>query len=603
MPTFREEFDGKIKDILEANKDFSNYTDAQVREVGKTIGGFNKELTEATKDAENSITDLESLSDFTAFATQVKGRVDNIVASEKALSEKKAEADAILNAFNEPEAVVEETPVAEEAPEAEAEEAPMADKEAEAEETPVAEEPKAEEAAVEEEPESLSDKGVSFTPKSSKNETQEEAPLVELSITGQTGSQKFTDQKEFHAAVKNAFYKKAKTFVNSNKVTGKEGMSLLNIKNLAAKENVFQAESLADFEEKMRSIVDVKTKFSADVIQAGTGACGLPEIDYTVRVQGCADTPVEDSIPTVFGDGRDWQYYVEQEYQDYKGDFEAGRETYTSAEDVSGVKYPKPCVTVGCIESATCTIEAQSFCTLHSNWKQMAAPEQFEAAVLMAANSFAGQEEQAWMQKFYDKANADGHVLGLLPYLDGDSASNTIISQLLNITGRLESRGRFCSTESYTLYAPTTVRSVLAEDLYRNGGLSGATTVEALLSAISTKFNVNIVWYKDPFGETAAANVVAGEPTMPFADITGADYRLPRNYRFLLVRNGSVVKRDSGSIDLGMIRTETDIEQNTFRFFNENFKNLCFLSNGIYVFDSVLCPNGVLPGRRVMDCA
>jgi hypothetical protein len=595
--SIKQKFEQKIEDLLKKNTDFSTFTDAEVKNVSTSIAELHGEL-KTVESKDFSIGDLENIESFTEFATSIKARMDKIVEAERVAQEKVTKANDILGSFSvetpEVEEIV-EAPKADEAEEVEKVEDVKEDSTVEAKETVEATN---EDVATETTPEVVAEVK-DFTPKASKKVETAGETIATVNVAGDSAEHNFSDEKELKKFIINSYANKAKRY-GSNVTADKD--ILVSVTDTRFKE--FDATSLDEFRDNFRNIVDEKTQTLATTIKAGTGACGLPEVSTNITVLGCDDTPVEDSLAVIRGDGRNWQFYAEQEFADYATLYEGGTNFYTSADDISGAKYPKECIIEGCADTATCEIEARHYCVKHSNWTVMTSPENYGAALERASNAWSRITEQYWMQKIHDKAVADGHKLGTLPYLAGDNAVNSFISTISNLVARLKSRGRFCGVTGWTLYAPSTVKYLLQEDLMRANGFANGPSINQVLATLSAEFGINVVFYIDLFGTTAAANLTAaGETTMPMSDVTGSQFMLPRQYRFALVRNGSLVKRDAGTINLGVVRTETDIENNMFGTFFEDFKNLCFLGKGTYVFDIDMCPNGVKPAEFSISCA
>jgi hypothetical protein len=601
--------EAKIKAFTEGNKEYSSSTDAEIKTLSKEITALHGEIKAGVEAKEFEIGELEGIEAFTDIASGVKVRMDKIVAVQTELAAKNAAAEEALKAFDATVQASEEVEVpevdakADESDEKADEDEDSKEDEADEKAEDTKEETETPEVEVETKQASVTVKeNKSFTPKSKKAVTETSGEVFATAgIPDSNNFKEFSDKKELKKFVTKTFLDRMQRF-NGNVKTSVEGSQLVSIQSAAPE---FAPKSLDEFRDGFKNLVADKAQFNADVIKAGTGACGLPEISYNINVLGCADTPVEDSFTVVRGDGRAWQFYAEQEFADYSADYEAGTASHTSAEDIAGTNYPKVCVVETCSDSAICEIEARHYCVKHSNWTLMTAPEQYEAALERAANSWARIGERELMQKVHDRANADGHKLGLLPYLVGQSAVDSFVSTISNLVGRLRARGRFCNSQGYTLYAPETVKNVLAEDLARRFGFTSGPSVNEVFSRLSSAYNISTVFYVDQFGETALSNTTtSGDPTMPTADVTGSAFVLPRQYRFALIRDGSVVLRDAGTINLGVTRTQADIANNMFGMFEEDFKNLCFLSNGTYLFDIDLCPNGVeAPRGTAIACA
>lgn len=333
---------------------------------------------------------------------------------------------------------------------------------------------------------------------------------------------------------------------------------------------------------------------------ASGGACAPRRQEYAINVIGGAAQSVGDSLVSVTSDGKGVSFFRDLEFSTMTTNWSGGINSYTEAQDISAANYPKGIATVTCPTVSTCDKEIREKGIRFGNWMSWAFPELISAIQEGGNAQFARHLEEKRLTAIYDYANTLSNVL--VDTSQNLDASINFVDKILRIVTADRRDNRLGDGQRYIAYIPRWARAQFQVGMISMlDGLGDGLSVEAGAFEILRRWNVDIVFYDDAFksGTGTAGNL----PTSIQAAVGTTVPLWQTTVRVGLVRDNAVYLDRGPTLDLGLVRTQSDIEQNNYTLFYETLEGICFKNKGVFVLDLLVCPNGAQAGTVTPSCA
>jgi hypothetical protein len=245
------------------------------------------------------------------------------------------------------------------------------------------------------------------------------------------------------------------------------------------------------------------------------------------------------------------------------------------ATDNASSPYPKLAMRANCLTPVDCEQRANWLEIVWDNLGSMAWPE-FVAGVRRAGDiALANQMDELRLQDWFDAADSAGALL--TPTAQPYNANHQVLKQVIDIVQNDRSDKRDWEAP-YVVAAPKWLDGALVSETL--GTVAIASGQEAITEArgrIFREYGITFVGYLGRFGVTAAANLTNhGYPTKLPALADGAIPQAPCEARLGIARDDAGFERIGEELNLGVLRTETDLQNNDFRTFYETWNRLCF---------------------------
>lgn len=333
---------------------------------------------------------------------------------------------------------------------------------------------------------------------------------------------------------------------------------------------------------------------------ASGGACAPRRQEYAINVIGGDAQPVGDSLVSVTSDGKGVSFFRDLEFSTMTTNWSGGINSYTEAQDISAANYPKGLASVTCPTASTCDKEIREKGIKFGNWMTWAFPELVSAIQEGGNAQFARHLEEKRLSAIYDYANTLSNVL--VDTSQNLDASINFVDKILRIVTADRRDNRLGDGQRYIVYLPRWARAQLQIGMIAMlDGLGDGLSVEGAALEILRRWNVDVVFYDDAFksGTGTAGNL----PTSIQAAVGTTVPLWQTTVRVGLVRANAVYLDRGPTLDLGLVRTQSDIEQNNYTLFYETLEGICFKNKGVFVLDLLLCPNGAQAGTVTPTCA
>ena len=324
-------------------------------------------------------------------------------------------------------------------------------------------------------------------------------------------------------------------------------------------------------------------------LKASGGPCVVPRQEFGFATIGGDCEPVGAVLPRVQSDAKGVSFYQDVDVFD-DVPLTNGVNIYTAAQDISGAAYPKGCATLDCPTPIVCDKDIIEKCLRIGNWVDKAWPEYVDAMQVALDTHLANVAEEYRLNKIWTQANTYGN------YFNETVQPLGLTDNLLDIILRyvtLDRAGiRDCSATRYNVILDEYVAPMLAVDIARrlNFG-TDRLSIDAAVFELLRAENINISFKKgrDDFGTgaagTALGTIIGTGPTLPAWKTTT---------RIAIFRDGTIVEEMGPELDLGVYRTQDDIEQNNYSMFMEYWTSVCFRNKHVFVVDAPICPNGAV---------
>lgn len=356
-----------------------------------------------------------------------------------------------------------------------------------------------------------------------------------------------------------------------------------------------------------------------DLIRQAAGELCAPVLtDYAVPVIGSEAQPIGGIFPNAAGGTADQmktlnfvQAMTFDDFTDVTTDTTWGTAGGGATADTVGIgsatatqnalaldnpssPYPKLAMVANCPTFVTCEQRAVWLEVQYDNLGSMAWPE-FVAAVRRGGDiALANFMDALRLEDWYQAAAANGAVLD--PIAQAVNANHNYLRSLLNIISTDRSNKRDWETP-YVVAQPAFLDPVLAaEQLGTAAFAGGSRAITEARDQIARDYNITFVNYLGRFGTTADAYLTDdGNDTVLPALADGDTPDMPCQVRVGIARDDAGFNRIGDTLNLGMLRTESDLENNNWTTFWETWQRLCFRIPPI-VADIQVNPNMLIQG-------
>lgn len=265
------------------------------------------------------------------------------------------------------------------------------------------------------------------------------------------------------------------------------------------------------------------------------------------------------------------------------------------ATDNASSPYPKLAMEANCPTFVTCEQRATWLEIKYDNLGSMAWPEFVEAVRRGGDIALANYLDSLRLEDWYQAAENGGSTLGSVA--QAVNANHNYLTTILNIVQTDRSNKRDWDTP-YVVVQPAFTDSLLAaEQLGTAAFAGGQRAITEARDQIARDYNISFVNYLGRFGTTSAAYLTeyGYDTILPDLPADSAAPLMPCQVRVGIARDDAGFNRMGDTLNLGVLRTETDLENNFWRTFYESWQRLCFRIPPI-VADINVNPNMLLEG-------
>ena len=359
---------------------------------------------------------------------------------------------------------------------------------------------------------------------------------------------------------------------------------------------------------------------SAELVRQAAGTLCAPVLtDYSVPVIGSTDQPIGGIFPSAAGGTADQmktlnfvQAMTFDDFTDVTTDTTWGTAGGGATADTVGIgsatatqnalpldnassPYPKLAMEANCPTFVTCEQRATWLEIKYDNLGSMAWPE-FVAAVRQGGDiALADYSDALRLEDWFQAAELSGSHLGSVA--QAVNANHNYLRTILDIVQTDRSNKRDWDTP-YVVAQPAFVDGLLAAEQLGTAAIAaGQRAITEARDQIARDYRISFVNYLGRFGTTSAAYLTEyGYDTV--LDALPADAAaplMPCQVRVGIARDDAGFNRMGDTLNLGVLRTETDLEDNFWRTFWENWQRLCFRIPPI-VADINVNPNMLVMG-------
>jgi hypothetical protein len=353
--------------------------------------------------------------------------------------------------------------------------------------------------------------------------------------------------------------------------------------------------------------------------QASGTLCAPPFVDYAVPVIGSDAQPIGGLFPRGAGGTADqmktlrfFQALTFDDFTDVDTDTtwgtDAGGATAATvgtgsatatqnalAVDNASSPYPKTALRANCPDYVDCEQRAVWLEIVYDNLGSMAWPE-FVAAVRRGGDiALAQLMDEQKLEDWYQAAETSGSTLTSID--QGVNANHNYLRSIVNIVQTDRSNKRDWDTP-YVVAQPAWADSLLAvEQLGTAAIAAGQRAITEARAQIARDYNISFTNYLSRFGTTSAAYLTeyGYDTKLPALPADGDTPEMPCQARVGIARDDAAFNRVGDTLNLGVLRTEADLENNDWRTFYETWSRLCFRIPPI-VADVNVNPNMLVMG-------
>lgn len=336
------------------------------------------------------------------------------------------------------------------------------------------------------------------------------------------------------------------------------------------------------------------------VRQASGVLCAPPLTDYSVVVLGSEDQPTRALFPTAGGSEADNAKTLEfVQALGFTGLTDANDATFgadnpnsatgstlglgsaTATENAAAGNsspYPKTALRIACPDLVTCEQRAVWVELVWDNLNAAAWPELVAAGDQAGRVALAKEMEELRLEDWFDAADAANQVLAPQTIGQGYSGSHSLVQSLVT-AATFDRRAKRDPSAQYVAVVPDWVAPALAsETLAMLGIASGSMSLEEAKAEILRRYGITVGEYHDAFGKSADARTTSNNESTILPALTASSLtpQFPCEARVGLARDDAAFVRQGMELNLGVLRTETDLEQNDWRSFYETWTRLCF---------------------------
>jgi len=318
---------------------------------------------------------------------------------------------------------------------------------------------------------------------------------------------------------------------------------------------------------------------------ASGGNCAPLEQDYGFFRLAEEMNPVERALPVAPAPRGGIRYIQPPDFRDAA----PGVRVTTEAEDAAGYvsnggsTADKPCTTVECPSIQECRVDAVSRCVTFGNLNYRVFPEQVQSFLKDLSVIFTETKEIFYLDAIDAASTA---VTAANTY----GATRAIIHDLLVASANYRRRHHMSPTATLTLLLPSWLRELIDVDMVNDHAL-GMSFVgvdsDMALSRFFAGANLDVSYYYDSAtGAGQAFNHAQG---------AGALNDFPSTVVSYIFAPGTYVRRDAGTLDVGLVSDSVLNGTNDLQLFAEQWIQVCMVGLESLRIEHTLCPDGTGP--------
>lgn len=378
------------------------------------------------------------------------------------------------------------------------------------------------------------------------------------------------------------------------------------------------ADGTPDVEKAVRQTYEARMELAAELakgtpfrklLKASGGSCAVAMPDYAMTFVGDRGTSFVDQLPGVI-EKRPMTFYKWFEVDfNSANPWVAGMGTVTASQDLAGYGGTHPisgevtaipdggaafkgCVHIDCPAPVTLELSANYKCVTYGRFQAISLPEYVRVFDTSTALWFDVYRDTWAINKFKAAAGA-GHTITI--EADSHNAVRELRAVLLRLLAHYRS-ARKSDSISLNVAAPNWLKYQLAAGMALEMDLTGnkiGMTPDQVWGLLATE-GLDMMGYSASAGPTSSgASTILPLPTNSLAD-------WPDEVRLLVWPQGGVFRQTAGEVSFGLV--ETLYATNDYGTFEEQFEQLGFRTNDLWIIDVKLCANGVQAGTIVTTC-
>lgn len=329
-----------------------------------------------------------------------------------------------------------------------------------------------------------------------------------------------------------------------------------------------------------------------EAVVAAGGFCAPAPIDYGVEVVGVTDRPFRDALPGFNADRGQIQFRKNLAFTDYAG----AVSTWTVQNDIdaatAGAPDPvKPCLDIACPDLSAAAVDATTLCLNFRSMTSRFDPEGTAAAIRAADIAYARFAETKLL------AQARALSIDVTSPATALGGWRDLLAGLEHLIAYKQSRWRIKGL-AHRAALPLWLPNLLSLDMAR-GMHGGATELLAPATSMFEEWlgrrNVTPVWLLDGMAAQTAVGgslpAVAQQYYGPLTD-SAALPGFPDTTSILVWAEGDFVYLDGGTLDIGVIRDQVSVLNNSYKTFMEEFNGLALRGQETYHMVAALQPRG-----------
>lgn len=335
--------------------------------------------------------------------------------------------------------------------------------------------------------------------------------------------------------------------------------------------------------QKIQRVVD---PYGEAMIASG-GVCAPPEPFYDLQTLSTDMTPVVDSIPR-FNAARGGIRWMTPATL---ASVTTGVGTITNANDtLGGTNATKTCQTLPCPAQNTAFIDAIYHCLSQGNMGARTWPEFTEHFTKLTMAAFARVRETKALDALVTGSTA-------VTQASFGGFANTLLGGVLQAAEAMRSVNRMPDTAVLRAWFPAWTRGAMAEDLIRQqfgrfDVLDGG--YKAVVEKYLRSLGIAPTFYVD--GPTNGSQVFSAESgSTPLNSF-------PATCKWFLAPEGTWIRLDGGTLDLGIVRDSVLNATNDFQMFGEVFETYAKVGTTSLYITTDVCPNGQVTAPVTEPC-
>lgn len=351
--------------------------------------------------------------------------------------------------------------------------------------------------------------------------------------------------------------------INSMRGVGGAGEQIIvaSIQNPEADEDhILRAGDLEGNSRKVRALISDPANLTPEALTAG-GWCAPRTPLYDVPTVGSTERPLQSGLPTFRADrgGVTWVQppvlsAVDGAVSLWRHDGSSWK-AYTdpTGETLASPNDEKPKLHISCGSEQSVDVDAVPMHVTFDNMTARAFPEWVKASTeltLVAQARFA--EQKTLSQMFSLSVSGSGGTVS-----DSIGVARDFFRGVRIAAAAKRHEHRMSKDAPLTAVLPSWLATAIGVDLGlgQEFDIHGDSEVNAWLGEL----NLQPIWYIDD---------------VPGQSAFSSESAFPATANWLLFPTGTYVRLDSGELNLGVVRTETDIKKNTYTEFSETFETV-----------------------------